>query len=69
MPAMTLSDYLAKHEMTQRDLARKAGVSEPHLSDIMRGKKRCGADIARKLSQATGGKVKLETLLFPDAAA
>ncbi len=68
--ALTLSYYLARERfragVKQKDFAAKAGITQGYLSDIAKGKRRPGPDVARKISAATGGKVKLETLLFGD---
>lgn len=67
---MTLHEWLArqrkKGKFTQRAFAKLSGVSEPHICDILKGYKRPGPDVARKISAATNGQVKLETLLFGD---
>jgi len=45
-PGETISDILEEREITQKELAQRAGVSEPFLSDVIHGKK----DISKKLA-------------------
>ena len=45
-PGETISDILEDRNMTQKELAKRLNVSEPFLSDVIRGKK----DISRKLA-------------------
>ena len=45
-PGETISDILEERKITQRELAQRAGVSEPFLSDVIHGKK----DISKKLA-------------------
>ena len=45
-PGETISDILEERKITQKELAQRAGVSEPFLSDVIHGKK----DISKKLA-------------------
>ena len=45
-PGETILDILEERKITQKELAQRAGVSEPFLSDVIHGKK----DISKKLA-------------------
>ncbi len=53
-PGETLAEVLEDREMTQRELAVRAGVSEKHISTVIHGKKSISAAFARKLEYALG---------------
>ena len=55
--------WLTVKEETQQALAERAGLSEGYLSNIIRGKTRCGAAAARKIVDATDGGICFEDLL------
>ena len=55
--------YLEDVGETQGWLAQKAGLSEGYLSNIVRGRARCGAEAARKLVAASRGALSFEDLL------
>ena len=38
-PGETIADLLEERSLTQKELAKRSGVSEPFLSDVIRGKK------------------------------
>ncbi|MDR2696655.1 MAG: helix-turn-helix domain-containing protein [Deltaproteobacteria bacterium] len=46
MPAMLLRGYRGKHDMTQKALAKKLGVTQNRVSDMERGKRPISKDIA-----------------------
>lgn len=52
---------------TQAKFARDVECSEPHLSDILGGKKRPSLGLAAKMSRATGGAVPLDAFVGADA--
>jgi|GEM_PF-4176851 len=41
-------------EITQAELARRAGIHPPHLSEIVHGKRAIGAAVARRLAKVIG---------------
>lgn len=47
---------------TQRQFAREVGCSESHLSLILSGKSGMSFGMAKRISEATGGKVPVEAL-------
>lgn len=53
-PGETISDILEDRNLTQKELAKRAGVSEPYLSDVIRGKKDISKSLAMGLEYALG---------------
>ena len=53
-PGETISDILEEREITQKELAQRAGVSEPFLSDVIHGKKDISKKLAAGLEYALG---------------
>ena len=53
-PGETISDLLDERGITQKELAQRAGVSEPFLSDVIHGKKDISKGLAMGLEYALG---------------
>ncbi|MBQ3646024.1 MAG: HigA family addiction module antidote protein [Synergistaceae bacterium] len=53
-PGETISDILEERKITQKELAQRAGVSEPFLSDVIHGKKDISKKLASGLEYALG---------------
>jgi len=53
-PGETISDILEERKITQKELAQRAGVSEPFLSDVIHGKKDISKKLAMGLEYALG---------------
>ena len=53
-PGETIADLLEERGITQKELAKRAGVSEPFLSDVIRGKKDISKGLAMGLEYAFG---------------
>ena len=53
-PGETISDLLEERGISQKELARRTGVSEPFLSDVIHGKKDISRGLAKGLEYATG---------------
>ncbi|MBQ6419104.1 MAG: HigA family addiction module antidote protein [Synergistaceae bacterium] len=53
-PGETISDILGERKITQKELAQRAGVSEPFLSDVIHGKKDISKRLAVGLEYALG---------------
>lgn len=53
-PGETIYDLLQDRGITQKELALRAGVSEPFLSDVIRGKKDISKSLALGLQYAFG---------------
>ena len=51
-PGETISDLLEERGMTRKELARRAGVSEAFLSDVIHGKKDISKGLAAGLAYA-----------------
>lgn len=53
-PGETLKEILEDREMSQRELAIRTSVKEPHISAIVKGKKPLSISFAKKLGYALG---------------
>ena len=53
-PGETIADLLEERSLTQKELAKRSGVSEPFLSDVIRGKKDISKGLAMGLEYALG---------------
>lgn len=53
-PSIKLRHYRIKAGYTQNALAKEAGISQSHISEIESGVKRVGLDISRKLARVLG---------------
>ena len=51
-PGETISDILEERNLTQKELAQRAGVSETFLSDVIHGKKDISNELAADLECA-----------------
>lgn len=60
---VTLSEYLALSDITQRDLAASVGISPSFLNEIVRGLKSPRLEVALRIHAATGGKVDIQSLV------
>lgn len=49
---------------SQVRLARAIGISEKHMSQIVRGKVPLTVDIAKRIEAATGGRLRARTMLY-----
>ena len=59
-----LAVWLDEHEdITQAKLAASAECSEPHLSLVLKGVRGVSMQLAKRLSDATGGAVTIEDFL------
>lgn len=60
-----LAGWMEKHkEISQAKLASDSGCSEPHLSLILKGERGVSMKLAKRLSDATGGEVRIEDFLM-----
>jgi predicted XRE-type DNA-binding protein len=58
---MALSDYIEAHELTQEQAAEVFGVTQPRVSDLVRGQiDLFSIDTLVKMAAAAGLKVKLD---------
>lgn len=52
IPALKIREYRLKAGLSQNALAKRAGVSQSHISELESGEKRVGLEIAQKLAGA-----------------
>lgn len=63
-----LAVWMDSHsEITQAKLAADSECSEPHLSLILKGERGVSMKLAKRLSDATGGDVRIEDFLMVEA--
>ena len=53
-PGETIADLLEERDMSQKELAKRTGVSEPFLSDVIHGRKDISKGLAMGLEYAFG---------------
>lgn len=53
-PSAALRAYRGRHDLTQRDLAKKSGIPQPHIAAMESGKRPIGLIAAKKLALALG---------------
>lgn len=63
---MKLDEYLFRMKTTKKDFAEKVGISRGYLQHLLSGIKSPSVKLAKKIEEATGGKVTKEELLFPE---
>lgn len=59
----TVSEFLKTSNMTLTDLARAAGVSKGHMSEIANGTRTPSLAVALRIHKASGQTVAFETLV------
>lgn len=55
--------WAAKRKMPVKDVAEAAGCSEWHLRNICAGRKEPSLDLAKRLSEVSGGCVPMDAFL------
>ena len=60
---MQLSEYLKKHSLTYETFGKMVGVSSPHITNILSGKKRPSIELAKRIEIATNKAVRLDDLI------
>ena len=58
-PGETLLELLEEQGMSQRDLARRAGLSPKHVNKLLQGLVPLSADVAVRLERVTGTPARL----------
>lgn len=53
-PSAALRAYRSRADLTQRELARKSGIPQPHIAAMESGKRSIGLIAAKKLALALG---------------
>ena len=51
-PAKALSSYRLREGLTQKQLAKRTGISQPNISAMEKGKRPIGLNVAKKLAKA-----------------
>ena len=64
---MDLKDYLKNYSLYQEKFASLVGISQAHLSNILRGRKSPSFQLAKRIQEETNGKVTFEDLFNPEA--
>lgn len=59
---MKLLDYLKKNKMTQRNLAKKVGVSEVLINYVVHKKQNPSATLIKRIEKATNKEVTFDDL-------
>lgn len=64
-----LAVWMDSHtEITQAKFAAESGCSEPHLSLILKGERGVSMKLAKRLSDATRGEVRIEDFLLAESS-
>ena len=63
---MTLKEYLARKGISQRDFAKRLGITQPYLSQVLRHTKRFSAELALKVVEITQKDVTRDEAMFPE---
>lgn len=63
---MKLDAYLFRTKTTKKDFAEKIGISRGYLQHILSRIKNPSVKLAKKIEEATGGRVSKEEVLFPE---
>jgi HTH-type transcriptional regulator/antitoxin HigA len=58
-PGETLRELLEEQGLSQRDLARRAGLSPKHVNKLLQGLVPLSADVAVRLERVTGTPARL----------
>lgn len=53
-PGEVLQELMKEHSITQTQLAKTIGISQPYISDVINGRRDMTATLAYKLSAALG---------------
>ena len=65
---MKLRDYLKKYSFSHRDFAKKVGVSQAHISNIVSGNKGASPSLMKEIEDVTKGEVSMYDLFNPSVA-
>jgi transcriptional regulator with XRE-family HTH domain len=61
-----LMAYRKKHNLTQKDLAKKLGISQSMVSKIETGEKNISIRVLTKIVAAFGGRVRISLGILPE---
>lgn len=62
---MNLFEWKEKHNLSNIDMAEMFGMDQSYISHIKAGRRRPSPEMAKRIEEATGGKVTVLELLFP----
>lgn len=65
MSCFALARFLTRHGLSQQGFADRLGIHQSQLSRLLSGERRCSADMAHAISEATFGQVRFEDLWSP----
>lgn len=54
---LKLSKWMIKNKLTQYGFAKRYGISQPFLNQVLNGRRRAGLATVRKIEKITGGFV------------
>ena len=63
---MTLKEYLARKGISQREFAKRLGITQPYLSQVLRHTKRFSAELALKVVEITQNDITRDEAMFPE---
>jgi transcriptional regulator with XRE-family HTH domain len=66
---MTLDQYLNAEKISGADFAHRVGTSGASITRIRKGQQSPSPELMARIITATGGKVTLEALVFPESRA
>jgi transcriptional regulator with XRE-family HTH domain len=66
--AMNIKQYLKSTNTRAKELAEKAGVSAPYLSQLASNHRTPSKQLAKRLSIETNGEIEILHALFPETA-
>lgn len=63
---MWIDEWLFKEKIAVKDCAERLQISRQYLHAIISGNRRGSPDVAKKISEMTGGEVSINEILFGD---
>lgn len=63
---MNLQEYLATHNLTQAEFARRVGITDQTVCDFLAGRKAFSDETALKIERATDGEIQFVDVKHPD---
>lgn len=63
---MTLAEYLKDTGLKQEDFAKLAGISQPHVSRLLKGRTWPQRALLERIREVTEGKVTADDFLTPE---
>ena len=66
---VTIRGYMGRTGLTGREFAKRVGISQPFMCEIIGGKRAPGRETVRKFAAATNGELGAEYWTYRDADA